>query len=88
MLHKNLTLNIPKFVLDNQSVWWYYSINKRDNNQHKGEIDMTKMAICLVAIEILTLVKLARELEKGRCLFDLLTSAAVLFITNYLAWTL
>lgn len=49
---------------------------------------MTKMAICLVAIEILTLVKLARELEKGRCLFDLLTSAAVLFITNYLTWTL
>lgn len=49
---------------------------------------MDKTMICLIAVEIIALVKLARELKKSRCLFDLLTSGIILVIVNYVTWTL
>lgn len=76
---------ILKFVLDNQSIWWYYSINKRDNNQHKGEINMM---VALIIIEVVAILNMMVVLKKNRTVAEHLFPVIILAVANYIAWTL
>lgn len=84
-MHKKLMCGILKFVLDNQNIWWYYSINKRDNNQHKGEIDMM---VALIIIEVVAILNMMVVLKKNRTVAEHLFPVIILVVANYIAWTL
>lgn len=75
----------PKFVLDNQQVLWYYCINKRDNNQHKGEINMM---MALITIEVVAMLNMMIVLKKNRTVAEHLFPVIILAVANYIAWTM